>query len=363
MYKRLCILAAVLLLFAVLTGGCSIGSNTQVKEESVLPVDTSPKAEQKHDLKICFIDCGQGDAILIKSPEGQYMLIDGGGSDEGKNIINFMRSQGVEQLAVVVGTHPHSDHIGGLAEIVNSFPVGKVYLPRVTHNTKSFEALLEAVRGQNLKINTARQGVQIPLEGLKAYFLAPAGDNYDELNNYSAVVRIDYGENSFIFTGDAEEVSEQEMLNSKQNLDADVLKVGHHGSSSSTSPEFLRAVSPQYAVIMCGAGNDYGHPHQETLKSLNNSGAKIYRTDLNGTIIVSSDGQSIGVECIGGKTDNTSPAQADTQGEVRYMGNKNSRIFHRTDCKNLPLEKNRIILKNRDEALKQGYSPCANCQP
>lgn len=363
MYKKLCILTVAVLLLVAVIGGCTSGNGPQVKEGNVLPVDSSQKATKNSELEVFFIDCGQGDAILIKSPAGEYMLIDGGTRDEGRNITSFMLDQGVKQLAVVVGTHPHSDHIGGLAEIINSFPVQKVYLPRVTHNTKSFEALLDAIKGQNLKISTASRGVEIPLAGLEACFLAPVGNDYEELNNYSAVIRIEYGDNSFVFTGDAEDVSEREMLSGEQELDADVLKVGHHGSSSSSSPEFLKAVSPQYAVIMCGTDNDYGHPHRETLKALDNAGVKVYRTDLNGTIIMTSDGRSITVECSDGKPGSVSQVRTKSQEEVLYIGNKNSLVFHLKDCKNLPLEKNRIYFQSKDEALNQGYSPCANCQP
>ena len=365
MSKKLWILimTLVLLLTAVL-GGCSPGTGSQIEEQNVLSRDSSQKAAESGTLQVFFIDCGQGDAILVKSPADKYMLVDAGTREEGQNICKFPNSQGVQELSVVVGTHPHSDHIGGLAEVINSFPVEKVYLPRITHNTATFEALLKAIKGQNLKISTARQGVKIPLEGLQARFIAPVGENYDDLNNYSAVIRIDHNENSFVLTGDAEELSEKEMLASDDKLAADVLKVGHHGSSSSSSPAFLKAVSPRYAVIMCGAGNDYGHPHRETLAGLESAEVQVYRTDLNGTIIMTSDGHNINVKCSGEKQDSDQPA-ASVQPEdmVQYIGNQNSLKFHRADCKNLPVEKNRIYFKSREEAQNQGYSPCSKCQP
>ncbi|MGS0765335.1 MBL fold metallo-hydrolase [Syntrophomonas curvata] len=364
MHKKLWVLTVAVLLFLAIIGGCASDSDSKVNEEKAISLDTRSKEISDGKLEVFFIDCGQGDAILARSPQGQYMLIDGGMREEGENVASFLRDQGVKQLAVVVGTHPHSDHIGGLAGIIDAFPVEKVYLPQVTHNTEAFAALLDAVKGQDLKISTARQGVEIPLEGVKVSFLAPVGDSYDELNNYSAVLRVEYGRNSFIFTGDAEELSESEMLASNQQLEADVLKVGHHGSSSSTGSKFLRAVAPQYAVIMCGAGNDYGHPHQETLTALGDAGAEVYRTDLNGTIIMTSDGRSINVESVGKKQDSgKSVAAVQPETAIRYIGNKKSLKFHRPDCKSQPAEKNRIYFNSRDKALSQGFSPCTNCQP
>jgi competence protein ComEC len=290
------------------------------------------------------------------------MLVDGGKPEEGENISEFLRNQGVKQLAVVVGTHPHSDHIGGLAQIINNFPVEKVYLPRVNHNTTTFEALLKAIKGKNLKISTARKGVEIPLEGIQARFIAPVGEDYEDLNNYSAVIRIDYGDISFILTGDAEEFSEKEMLASGEKLKADVLKAGHHGSSGSTCPAFLKAVSPPYAVIMCGADNDYGHPHRETLAALEAAGVKVYRTDLHGTIIMKSDGHNINIDTVGFNNKTTKNPPEQKQDNV-YIGNKNSLKFHCSDCKSLPAAKNQVYFKTRDEAVKQGYSPCNKCQP
>lgn len=358
--KRWTIILILLFLLSFL-GGCSTGSST-VKEQNVLSLDNQKNDSKSGQLEICFIDCGQGDAILIKTPAGEYMLVDGGNSEEGDNISKFLRNQGVKQLAVIVGTHPHSDHIGGLAKIIDSFPVEKVYLPRVTHNTSAFETLLNAIKSKNLKINTARQGVEIPLEGIGANFIAPVGEKYEDLNNYSAVIRIDYGDNSFILTGDAEEFSEKEMLASEEKLKADVLKVGHHGSASSTCPGFFKAVAPQYAVIMCGVDNDYGHPHREILAALEASGVKVYRTDLHGTIIMKSDGHDINIETTA-SNNNTSKPTPEQKQESIYIGNKNSLKLHCSDCKSLPYEKNRVYFKNRDEAIDKGYLPCSQCQP
>lgn len=361
MLKKPLTIMLLLLFILSLLGGCSQSSNT-VKEQNVLSLDNKKQENQTGQLEVCFIDCGQGDAILIKTPAGEYMLVDGGKSEEGENIGDFLRSRGVKQLAVVVGTHPHSDHIGGLAEIIDSFPVEKVFLPRVTHNTNTFEALLKSIKGKNLKINTARQGVKIPLEGVEASFVAPVGEGYDDLNNYSAVIRIEYGDSSFVLTGDAEELAEKEMLLSSENLKADVLKIGHHGSSGSTCPAFLKAVAPQYAVIMSGVDNDYGHPHRETLAVLNAAGVKVYRTDLNGTINITSDGHSININSVGGNNQNPKK-QPDPKQNNMYIGNKNSLKFHCSDCKSLPYEKNRVYFTTREQAIEQGYSPCSKCRP
>ena len=361
MSKKLWTIILLLLFILSVLGGCSQSSNT-VKEQNVLSLDNKKQESETGQLEVCFIDCGQGDAILIKTPAGEYMLVDGGKSEEGENISDFLRSRGVKQLAVVVGTHPHSDHIGGLAEIIDSFPVEKVFLPRVTHNTSAFEALLKSIKGKNLKINTARQGVKIPLEGIQARFIAPVGESYDDLNNYSAVIRIEYGDSSFVLTGDAEELAEKEMLFSGEKLKADVLKIGHHGSSSSTCPAFLKAVEPQYAVIMCGEDNDYGHPHRETLAALDAAGVKVYRTDLNGTIIMTSDGHSININTVRGNNQ-TSKKPSEPKQNNMYIGNKNSLKFHCSDCKSLPYEKNRVYFTARDQAIEQGYSPCSKCRP
>jgi beta-lactamase superfamily II metal-dependent hydrolase len=252
-------------------------------------------------LTVSFIDVGQGDSILIQTPLGQSMLIDGGERGQGERLLEYLRKQGIDKIDIMVGTHPHSDHIGGLIAVLENFRVEKVYLPKVTHTSSTFRDLLTAVKNQGLKVSTAKAGTAIPLEGVDTVFIAPVGDTYGSLNNYSAVVQLAYGNKSFIFCGDAEEESEQDMLSSSQgDLKAEVLKVGHHGSSTSTSDPFLNAAAPQYAVIMCGTDNDYGHPHKETIEKLNQAGVKIYRTDENGNIVFSSDGNSLKIETFRG---------------------------------------------------------------
>ncbi len=252
------------------------------------------KSASSGNLKVHFIDVGQADSILVQLPSGQNILIDGGNNDDGTLVVNYLKQQGVKRLDHVIRIHPHEDHIGGLDVTIRNFEVGKVYLPKVAHATKTFEDLLLAIKGKGLKVTQAKAGVKLDVgPGIEAVMLAPNSSSYEDLNNYSAVLKLTYGDTSFLFTGDAEAESENEMLAAGYNLRADVLKVGHHGSSSSTTPAFLKAVLPKYAVISVGKDNEYGHPHSETLAKLSEAGVQVFRTDLQGTIVVTSDGRTI----------------------------------------------------------------------
>lgn len=245
-------------------------------------------------LTVHFLDVGQGDSILIQFPNDSVMLVDAGPDGNGAPVISYLQQQGVNKIDYLVATHPHADHIGGMTAVIKEFEIDKVYMPKVTHTTKIYEDLLLAIKEKGLKITPAHAGLDIlDQNGLQVTFAAPCSSNYDSLNNYSAVVKIQYGSTSFLLTGDAEEISEQEMLDEGMDLQADVLKVGHHGSSSSTTPAFLKSVAPKYAVISAGAENKYGHPHQETLDHLADAGVIVCRTDQDGTIVFVSDGEQV----------------------------------------------------------------------
>ena len=203
-----------------------------------------------------------------------------------------MRAFGYGKIDYVVATHPHTDHIGGLAEVIDAFDIGEVYMPKVSASTKTFENLLIAIQNKNLQIHTAKAGVTVIDDGmLEVKFLSPVKSSYDDLNNYSAVLKVTYGEDSYLFTGDAESQVENELLeNAYFELDSDILKVAHHGSRTSSTEEFLFAVSPDYAVVEVGKGNSYNHPHTETIEKLESIGAEVLRTDEKGTITVKSSG-------------------------------------------------------------------------
>ncbi|MDI3481337.1 MAG: competence protein ComEC [Tepidanaerobacteraceae bacterium] len=274
----------------ILLSGCSVQTSPDTEKTS--QTDISPSASPL--LKVTFLDVGQADSIFIKLPEGKTMLIDAGNNDDGKTIINYIKKQGAKKLDAVVETHPHEDHIGAMDDIINTFEIGKIYMPNVTTTTRTFKDVLTSAAAKGLKITSAKGGMSIPLEGdVKIEILAPNSKKYEDLNNYSVVLKMTYKKTSFLFTGDAEKLSEDEMIKHNYDLKADVLKVGHHGSNSATSEEFLSAVSPKYAIISVGKNNEYGHPHKETLERLVAHGVKVYTTADNGNILVTSDGENI----------------------------------------------------------------------
>jgi len=231
-----------------------------------------------------FIDVGQGDSILIKT-ESKAILIDGGERNQGSKVVDYLRVQGVTKLDLVIATHPHSDHIGGLIAVLESLPVERVIDPGVPHTSNTYLTFLELIEEKGISFHKAKHEVIELGQGRQLEIFAPQGD-YSSLNNYSVVARLLAEGVSVLFTGDLEQEGEKELMQT-YDLAADVLKVGHHGSSTSTSPEFLEHVNPKYAVILVGAGNDYGHPHREILARL--SDIDIYRTDLLGHIVLTID--------------------------------------------------------------------------
>ena len=245
-------------------------------------------------LKVHYLDVGQGDSIFVELPNNETMLIDAAESYQSENIINYLKNLNYQKIDYVIGTHPHTDHIGGLKDIINTFEIGKIYMPKVVSTTKTYESLLMAIKDKNLKINTAKAGTSIiDTDALKINILAPNNSIYTELNNYSVVTKITYGTTKFLFMGDAEKLSENEI---KENVTADVIKIGHHGSNTSSSIDFIKKVNAKYGIISVGLNNKYNLPKEETITNWENSGTKIYLTSTNGTIRASSDGTNIKIE-------------------------------------------------------------------
>lgn len=342
---------------------------------SCAPVSQGAAAE------VHFIDVGQADSILIIS-KGQTVLIDAGTNSSGPSVLKYIKDQGITKIDYLIGTHPHEDHIGGLDDIINGLDIGQVILPRHSSNTRTYEDVLAAVKNKGLKITAAKAGNSFDAGECSFRLLAPDGE-YDDTNNYSVVTHMTVGSVSMLFTGDAETQSEQRILDSGASVKSDLLKVGHHGSSTSTSAQFLAAVSPKYAVISAGKGNSYGHPHEETLEALQEAGAEIYRTDLLGTIIARTDGSKITFDTSSGRLPSAAPATRapsvsasftqpapsalnthnSTTQDILYIGNKNTHKFHLPSCSGLPDQSNRISFSSRSQAIEAGMTPCSRCNP
>ncbi len=273
---------SLIALLCIITSSC-VGEMPQNNIVITQPVD---------ELQVVFMDVGQGDCEIIRFPDGRNMLIDGGTNKSEDILVYQIQEMGISKFDWVIATHPHEDHIGGLDFVIDNFEIGCVYMPDAVSATGVFEKLLTSIENKQLKVLQAKAGITvIDEENINMVLVAPNSDEYDDINNYSVVARLTYGNRSFLFTGDAEKLSEYEMLNNGMDLSADVLKVAHHGSDSSTSEGFLKTVNPSYAVIEVGVENRYNHPTDEVLKAL--SDTELYRTDINGMITAVCDGINI----------------------------------------------------------------------
>ncbi len=243
------------------------------------------------DVKVYFLDVGEADAILIDS-NGKYVLIDSGNNEDGNNLVSYMKEVGVERLEYVIGTHAHEDHIGGMDNVIREFDIGKFYMPKTVVPTFTYEDIIKQLSNKKLKYSVPKIGTKFEV-GNSKFEVMHIDSDIEEQNNDSIVLKMTYKDVSFLFTGDLPSEKETTLLD--KDIKADILKVAHHGSRYSTSYEFLNKVDPKYAVISCGKLNDYNHPHNQLLKRLNKYNIKIYRTDLRGTIIFSTDGKDINI--------------------------------------------------------------------
>ena len=316
---------------------------------------------------IDFIDVGQALSVLVTC-DGQSMLYDGGNVEDGSLVVSYLQNKGVTRLEYVFCSHAHEDHVGGLAAVMAKFPAGHAYAPVTTADTQCFQDFVSYTQQQGLTLEVPAVGAVWQLGSATVQLLGPVAQ-YDDTNDTSLVLRIDYGETSFLLTGDMESDAEKDLLESGANLDVDVLQVGHHGSETSSSYVFLNAVLPEMGIISVGAGNSYGHPHEAALSRLRDAGVDTYRTDLMGTITISSDGANytVGSEhyvpdeqlnptLTDGSGQNASGSQSQT-----YIGNINSKKLHLPTCSSLPAEQNQVLFSSYDEAIAAGYTPCSNC--
>lgn len=251
----------------------------------------SPEQEGFQDLAyVHFVDVGQGDATIIQGKDFN-VLIDAG--EAGSGVTEYIDSLGITTFDYVIATHPHSDHIGGMKDVIDQYEIKNFMMPDVVHTTKTFENMISALEDNAVEVTIPQTGDTFGNGEILFTVIAPNSTVYESLNDYSIGLRLDCDERSFLFAGDAEIISEEEMLSGNISLAADVYKVSHHGSTTSTSQAFLDAIDPEIAVISCGKGNSYGHPHKEILKRLSDKDIKILRTDMSGNILLFTDGKNI----------------------------------------------------------------------
>ncbi len=359
--KKNILLALLLSIVCVLTS-CTAESTTQQPTIEPTPViSAEPAKKNVSELTVHFIDVGQADATVLQCEE-DTMIIDGGNVADSSRIIAYLKKLNVPHIDYMICTHAHEDHVGGLSAPLSVMPVGAVYAPVAESDSKAYQTFKQKIEDTNTGIMHAENYERFSLGSARVEILAPL-TNADKLNNTSIIVKVTHGNKSFLFTGDAEREEEQTLLNKGLlKLKSDVLKVGHHGSDTSTSYPFLREVMPEYAVISVGKGNSYGHPTEAVLSRLRDADVQVYRTDLQGDIVMRSDGKNITVTTAKNENIQTNETAIE-YGEGTYIGNKNSKKLHRPDCRTLPAEKNRIEFTSRADAINAGYSPCGNCQP
>ena len=318
--------------------------------------------------EVDYLDVGQADAALVRC-DGHYMLIDGGNADDSRLIYSYLKENGISYLDYVVCTHAHEDHVGGLAGALNYAKAGKAYAPVAEYDSRAFQSFVKYLNRQNKAIIVPKAGTSFRLGSARVTVLGPLRAAEDH-NDMSLVLRIVYGNTSFLFTGDAGTGEEQDILNSGAVLKSDVLKVAHHGSDSATGYRWLREIQPAYAVISVGTGNSYGHPTAGTLSKLRDAGVTVYRTDLQGSITARSDGKQVTFTTernAGADTLAEAGAGSTTVAEesVNYVLNTRSKKFHYPTCSGAVKmsERNKAYASDRATILAMGYEPCGICRP
>ncbi len=340
--------------------GESLGFNVSWYENTGTVTLYSDIAKE-NALSVYILNVGQADSIFVHFPDGRTMLVDGGNPRDAEYILDFLHKNDVEKLDFLVATHPHSDHIGGLPEIIAELGAEKYYMPKISHNTLVYEKTLQAIKNRNGKITTAKKGVVIA-EGsannvnFSAEIVAPCSADYAELNDYSAVILLSYGKKRILLTGDAETISENQIT---ADIDSDVLKVGHHGSETSTGEQFLKKVTPSAAIISVGKNNSYGLPDSSVLDRLEKYGCTVYRTDENGTVTVITDGSLLAVYPEKGYA---SPFTDANRTELIFYRTKTGGKYHYAHCSTIAKSKNLIEI-TISQAITQNIEPCSICNP
>lgn len=330
--------------------------------EETSVVTLSSVISHENSLMVHILDVGQADSIFVRFPDGKTMLVDGGNPGDSEYISNFLHKNNVEKLDFLVATHPHSDHIGGLPEIIKDFHIANYYMPAISHNTDVFEKMLFEIKNKNRKITPAKQGVVITQgtvneKNFKAEIVAPCSNNYSELNDYSAVIMLSFGKKRILLTGDAETVSENQI---SDDISADVLKVGHHGSETATGDSFLKKVNPVFALISVGKNNSYGLPDSSVLKKLEKAGCTIYRTDENGIITVITDGSLLSVYAEKGFS--AIPSVENSANEIKFYRTKTGKKYHYANCSSIA-NSTTVTEITFAEATAENLTPCSKCIP
>lgn len=324
--------------------------------KEVLSIPVNSKFE------VHFIDVGQADATLLLC-DNQTMLIDGGNPDDSNVIAAYLKKLSIKHLDFIICSHAHDDHVGGLSSALSVSTVGRIFAPKTENDIRSYRNFKRKVSEQNLEIENPSSGDSFDFGISNVLFLGPVHENTDNLNNTSIMIKITYGNTSFLFTGDAEHEEELSVIEQGYDLSADVLKVGHHGSAYSTTYMFLREIMPKYGIISVGKHNSYGHPTEQTLSRLNDANVSVYRTDIHGDIIVSSDGKNITVQTQKNNNAKFNEVEMPTQASEpsRYIGNKKSKKFHFPECSsvNVMKESNKVFFNcSRDEIISDGFVAC-----
>ena len=361
--------------------------NSSAKKSASSQSANNSSTKKASKLSVHFIDVGQGDSILIT--QGKHaMLIDAGNNDKGTRVQLYLKKHGITSLDYVVGTHPDADHIGGLDVVIYKFECKKILLPDCASNTATYRDVLSSMKSKNYTATHPAAGQKFSL-GKAQFTITGPVQKYNSTNDNSLSLRLTFMQSSFLFTGDTTQNAEPDLIAKNKTLQADVLKIAHHGSKYSTTSAFLSAVSPKYAVISCAEGNSYGFPCARVLNLLRKNHVKTFRTDEQGSIVATSDGQTI--------TWNTSPSTSWKAGEstkqhttasasnsqakksssntnaskkidknASYVINTNTKKFHLPSCysvKKMSAANTRSTKSSRSELIKEGYSPCKNCNP